>query len=72
MLRSVATDSRGLEIHSFDYVMFDEKIALKGFTENKTFVGGILRKIEFNDGLAMPWVMRLVFAKGFARVVIGA
>lgn len=71
-LRSVATDSRGLEIHSFDYVLFDQKIALKGFTENKTFVGGILRKIEFNDELVKPWVMRMVLGKGFARVVIGA
>jgi len=71
-LRSVSTDSRGLEIHSFDYVLFDQKIELKGFNENKTFVGGILRKIEFNDALAKPWVMRLVFDKGFARVVIGA
>lgn len=72
VLRSVATDSRGLEIHSFDYVLFDQKIALKEFTENKTFVGGTLRKIEFNDDLAKPWVMRLILDKGFARVVIGA
>lgn len=71
-LRSVATDRRGLEIHSFDYVLFEQKIALKGFNENKTFVGGILQKIEFNDSLEKPWIMRLVLSKGFARVVIDA
>ncbi|MDQ6788126.1 MAG: hypothetical protein M3033_15080 [Acidobacteriota bacterium] len=71
-LRSVATDAKGLEIHSFDYVLFDQKIALKEFVENKTFVGGVLRKIEYNDDLEKPWVMRMVFEKGFARVVIGA
>lgn len=70
-LRSVSTDKNGTEIHSFDYISFDRNINLKGFTENKIFVGGILRKVEFNKDMSKPWVMRLVFDKGFARVVVG-
>ena len=69
-LRSVATDKNGTEIHSFDYVRFDRKIDFKEFRENKTFIGGILKKVEFNADLSKPWVMRLVFDKGFVRVVI--
>lgn len=68
-LRTTATGKNGTEIHSFDYVLFDEKIAVGEFAENKTFLGGMLRKIEFNDDLAKPWVMRLIFDKGFVRVV---
>jgi len=69
-LRSVSTDKKGTEIHSFDYVRFDQKIGFREFKENKIFVGGTIRRVEFNEDLAKPWVMRLVFDKGFARVVI--
>lgn len=68
-LRTTATGKNGTEIHSFDYVLFDEKVATGEFAENKTFLGGMLRKIEFNDDLTKPWVMRLIFDKGFVRVV---
>lgn len=68
-LRTTATGKNGTEIHSFDYVLFDEKVATGEFAENKTFLGGVLRKIEFNDDLTKPWVMRLIFDKGFVRVV---
>lgn len=70
-VRTTATGKSGLEIHSFDYVLFDRKIGFKEFTENKTFLGGTLRKAEFNENPAQPWIMRLVFNKGFARVIVG-
>jgi len=70
LLRTTATGKGGAEIHSFDYVSFDEEIDLKGFAENKTFLGGTLRTVEFNDDLKKPWVMRLIFDKGFVRVVV--
>lgn len=71
LFRTTATGRDGTEIHSFDYVSFDEEIDLKGFAENKTFLGGVLRRVEFNDDLKKPWVMRLIFEKGFVRVVVG-
>ena len=67
-LRTVATNSSGTEIHSFDYVLFDEKIATKDFSGGKIFLGGTLRRIQFNEDLSKPWVMRMVFDKGFAAV----
>lgn len=69
-LRTTATGKNGTEILSFDYVLFDEKISVKEFAGNKTFLGGYLRKTEFNDDLSKPWVMRLIFDKGFLRIVL--
>lgn len=68
-VRTVATNGAGTEIHSFDYVLFDEKIASNDFKDGKIFLGGTLRRIEFNEDLSKPWVMRMVFDKGFAAVV---
>lgn len=70
-VRTVAINRTGTEIHSFDYVLFDEKIAYENFKDNKIFLGGVLRKTEFNEDLSKPWVMRLIFAKGFAQVAFG-
>lgn len=69
LFRTTATSKNGAEILSFDYVAFDEAIDLNEFSENKTFLGGTLRKAEFNDDLKQPWVMRLILDKGFVRVV---
>ncbi len=67
LFRTTATGKNGTEIHSFDYVSFDEAVDLKGFAANKTFLGGTLQRAEFNDDLEKPWIMRLVFERGFAR-----
>lgn len=68
-LRTTATGKNGTEIHSFDYVLFEQKVAVEKFAENKAFLGGTLRKIEFNDDTAKPWAMRLIFDKGFVKIV---
>lgn len=68
--RTTATGRNGTEILSFDYVLFDKKIEIDQFAQNKTFLGGTLRKAEFNDDLAKPWVMRLIFDKGFVRIAL--
>lgn len=67
-LRTTATNKNGTEIHSFDYVLFDEKINPDEFTLNEMFLGGVLEKAVFNENLSKPCVMRLIFDKGFVRV----
>jgi hypothetical protein len=65
-----ATNKNGTGIHSFDYVLFDKKIDLKTYLDKQTFLGGTLKKAEFNDDMTKPWVMYLIFEKGFVRVVV--
>jgi hypothetical protein len=36
----------------------------------EAFLGGKLKKAEFKSGYVKPWVMRLIFDKGFIRVVV--
>lgn len=69
-LRVTATNRQGTMIHSFEYVLFDEKIALDKLDGNENFLGGRLKNVEFNQDLSKPWVMRLIFDKGFVRVVV--
>jgi hypothetical protein len=69
-LRTTATNKEGTGIHSFDYVQFDEAINIKEFNNKETFLGGILRKAEYNEDKSKPWVLRLFFNKGFLRVVM--
>ncbi len=69
-LRVTATNKDATAIISFDYVLFDTKVDLKEFTAKDAFLGGTLKKVEFNNDMSKPWVMRLIFEKGFARVVI--
>ena len=68
--RTTATNKDGTSIHSFDYVVFDKKIELKQFPDKQVFLGGTLKKVEFNDDMTKPWVMYLIFEKGFVRVVV--
>ncbi|MBA2493877.1 MAG: hypothetical protein H0V31_04180 [Acidobacteria bacterium] len=69
-LRVTATNREGTAIHSFELILFDQKVDLKDFTGKETFLGGILAKVEFNENKSYPWIMRLSFAKGFIRVVV--
>ena len=69
-LRVTATNKEGTAIHSFETVVFDQKIDLKEFIEKETFLGGILAKVEFNKNKSNLWIMRLSFVKGFVRVVV--
>ncbi len=69
-LRVTATNSGGTVIHSFEYVSFEQKIDLKEFAGKETFLGGRLRRAEFNNNLAKPWIMRLFFEGGFVRVIM--
>ena len=69
-LRVTSTNKDATAIVSFDYVLFDTKVDLKEFATTQAFLGGTLKKVEFNDDLSKPWVMRLIFEKGFVRVVI--
>ncbi len=69
-LRVTATNKMGTAIHSFDYVGFDEKILSGEFAERETFLGGKLKTVEFNQDMSKPWVMRLIFEKGFVSLVV--
>lgn len=70
-LRVTATNKEATAIISFDYVLFDTKLDFDRFTATRAFLGGILKKVEFNEDLSKPWIMRLIFEKGFVRVVVG-
>ncbi len=70
--RTTATNKEGSAIFSFDYVVFEKKIDLKQYTDGQQiFLGGTLKKVEFNDEFSdkQPWVMYLIFEKGFVRVL---
>ena len=69
-LRITATNRTATAIHSFEYIAFDEKVALDKFSGREVFLGGQLKKVEFNRELSKPWVMRLTFEKGFAQIVV--
>lgn len=69
-LRVTATNKNATNIISFDYILFDTKIDLSQLTAGQAFVGGTLKKIEFNEDISKPWIMRLIFDKGFIRVVV--
>jgi hypothetical protein len=64
-LRVTATNSAGTEIHSFDYILFEEKAAPKLLPDTNIFLGGTLKRAEFNQDLSKRWVMRLFLEKGF-------
>lgn len=68
--RTTATVKNGTDILSFDYVLFARKIDVAEFADNKTFLGGVLRRAEFNEDATKPWVMRLIFNRGFVRVAL--
>jgi len=66
-LRITATNKEGTAIHSFDYVAFDEQNSLSSLPESQLFLGGFLKRVEYNQDDSKPWVMRLIFEKGFVR-----
>ncbi len=68
--RTTATNREGNAIHSFDYVMLDQPTDIKEFNGKITFLGGVLRRAEYNEDKSKPWVLRLFFNKGFLRVVV--
>ncbi len=68
--RTTATNIEGNAIHSFDYVVFDEAVDIKEFNEKPTFLGGTLRKADYNEDRSKPWILRLYFNKGFVSVVV--
>ena len=68
--RTTATNIEGNAIHSFDYVVFDKIVDIKEFNEKPTFLGGILRKADYNEDKSKPWILRLYFNKGFVSVVV--
>ena len=67
---TTATNQEGNAIHSFDYVQLDQPVNLREFNGKQVFVGGILRKAEYNEDKTKPWVLRLFFNKGFLRVIV--
>jgi hypothetical protein len=71
-LRTTATNKEGKGILSFDYVVFEKKVDLKDYNDKQIFLGGTLKKVEFNEELSdeQPWIMYLIFEKGFVRVVV--
>jgi hypothetical protein len=68
--RTTATNKEGSGIHSFDYVQLDQTANVKEFDGKEAFIGGTLRRAEFNEDPAKPWALRLFFNKGFLRVVV--
>lgn len=69
-VRITATNKEGTEIHSFEYITFDEKVPFAQFADQQIFLGGRLKRAEFNQDMSKLWVMRLFFEKGFARVIV--
>ena len=69
-LRVTATNKEGTAIHSFESILFDQKIDLKEFAGKEIFLGGTLAKVEFNDTQSNLWITRLALVKGFVRVVV--
>lgn len=67
-LRITATNKTGMMIHSFDYILFENKLTLNDFAEKELFLGGKLDRAEFNQDVSKPWVMRLFFDKGTVSV----
>ena len=68
--RTAATNKDATAIHSFDYVLFENTIDLNQYSDKQIFLGGTLKRVEFNDDLTKPWVMYLIFERGFVRVVV--
>jgi hypothetical protein len=68
--RTTATNKEGNGIHSFDYVQLEQPVDIKEFNGKEAFIGGILRRAEYNEDLSKPWVLRLIFNNGFLRVVV--
>lgn len=68
-LRVTATNKDATMILSFDHILFDTKIERDELAAGEAFLGGTLKKVEFNDDISKPWVMRLIFEKGFAAVI---
>ena len=68
-LRVTATNKEGTGIHSFDYVIFDEASRLNNLPESELFLGGTLKRIEYNQDSSKPWVMRLIFEKGYFSAI---
>lgn len=68
--RTAAINKEATAIHSFDYVLFDQKVDLTQYADKQFFLGGTLKRVEFNEDLSQPWVMYLIFEKGFVRVVV--
>ncbi len=66
--RTTATNKEGNGIHSFDYVQFDQPVDIKEFNGKETFMGGILRRAEYNEDKSKPWALRLFFSNGSLRV----
>lgn len=66
-LRITETNRAGTAIHSFDYVLLNEKISPDKLIADKIFLGGNLKRAEFNQDLSKRWVMRLIFEKGFVN-----
>ncbi len=69
-LRTTATNREGNEIHSFDYVVFDQAVNIREFDTKPIFLGGTLRKADYNEDKTKPWVIRLFFNKGFIRIIL--
>lgn len=70
VFRTAATNKEATTIHSFDYVAFDNKVNLSQYADKQFFLGGTLKRVEYNDDLSEPWIMYLIFEKGFVRVVV--
>jgi len=68
--RTAATNKEATAIHSFDYVLFDKTIDFSTYSDKQFFLGGTLKRVEYNDNLDEPWLMYLIFEKGFVRVVV--
>ena len=45
------------------------KSLIYNLPESELFLGGVLKRIEYNQDSAKPWVMRLIYEKGFVSVV---
>jgi hypothetical protein len=68
VLRVTTTNRAGNAIHSFEYVVLDEKFDARAHNEKVAFLGGTLKKVESRAVKADAKVIRLVFEKGFVKL----
>lgn len=68
ILRVTATNRAGTAIHSFEYVVLNEKFDVRAHSEKVAFVGGTLKKVEISPLKTGTKVIRLIFEKGFVKL----
>jgi hypothetical protein len=69
VLRVTAINKSATAILSFEYVQLADKFDVIANNGKQVFLGGRLKKIQFNPEKSSDWIMRLYFENGIADIV---